>query len=171
VSCVSCVVSRQNLSVVDFEGAFQLFRAVLTVRPDDVLIIFLCAEICFSWARTLGVRSAMTPHNAALTSQLIHTTCVSCVCRVCRVSCGVMAPSKDSKDGTSPPYKKAIKYYQKVVDIARKTNKTASPSTEERRQPHTQSDVSVRPCVWWCVWWCVDAHAGYCRVSDHGCRS
>lgn len=96
--------AETNLSVVDFEGAFQLFRAVLTVRPDDVLILFLCAEICFSWARTLG----------------------------------------DSKDGTSPPYKKAIKYYQKVVDIARKTNKTASPSTEERRQPHTQSDVSSK---------------------------
>jgi hypothetical protein len=51
---------------------------------------------------------------------------------------------QDSKDGTSPPYKKAIKYYQKVVDIARNTNKTASPSVEERQQPNTHSDALVR---------------------------
>ncbi len=45
----------QHLSGVHFEGALEVFKAVLSANPEDHFILFLCAEICFSWAKTLDV--------------------------------------------------------------------------------------------------------------------
>lgn len=112
---ILCLPTIQDLSVVNFQGAFELFKAVLNARPDDVLIIFLCAEICYSWARAIGVL-VLAQLAPICPSNEIHTR-------------------KHLQDCTSRPYKKAIKFYQRVVDIARATNKTASPSTDAHRQP------------------------------------